>query len=48
MRLPIDGDIDQEGKMLLGPKADRLAVRAEQGGLTQATEVPSRLHRVSQ
>jgi hypothetical protein len=41
------GEIYQQGEMLPGAKPDRLTGGGKEGGLTQATEIPLRFHRVS-
>jgi hypothetical protein len=43
----LDGEIHQQGEMLPGAKPDWLTGGGKEGGLTQATEIPLRLHRVS-
>ena len=43
----LDGEIHQQGEMLPGAKPDRLTGGGKEGGLTQATEIPLRLHRES-
>jgi hypothetical protein len=40
----LHGEVDQKSEMLPGAKTDRFAGGGEEGGLTQATEVPLRFH----
>jgi hypothetical protein len=47
MRLRIHREVDQKRKMFAGAKANSLAVGSEECRMTQAAEIPSRLHRVS-
>ena len=41
----IYGEIDQEREVLPGSKANRVAVWSEECRMTQAAEIPSRLHK---
>jgi hypothetical protein len=43
----LDGQIDQESQVLLGPKANQLAGGREEGRLAQAPQKALRLHGVA-
>jgi hypothetical protein len=44
VRPRIDRDVHQEGQVLTCAESDRLAAGGEQSRLTQATQIPLRLH----